>query len=670
MSTVSNFLRRAIKSVIGLIVASAMIISCEAVNGPGGEAVGKGAALSASRGNVGAVILIETEADLADIGIGLPASGDYELADDLVLTNWTPICDPNAGIDTFTGTFDGEGHTITINSFDSGAVSGTYLGIFAVADGATFSDLTVDVEAGTVTPVTSQYVGGLVAYATGATFDGITVTGALDVNVSTKTDLDVGLVAGYAETGSTFTGTDIEAGLNVQYSSGGNTNVNAGGIAGYLVNSYVDGAFVDGRFNVNANMPYEYTGTNPPGNGVSLGGAAGYAANTSFDDVTVGARTTVSAISAYTPVYIGGVVGNGFIVTVTDSESAAVISGNGPGYNTSGGGVAGYLVQSSVDNSSASGNITLNGTWGGDEDSLWQIYAGGLVGYSGGTTDGNGTITSSGASGNVIANAPYPYAGGLVGYNYGFNDFTSAEARLNYYRYHDTKGVTVTYNGGLITRSYATGNATANSTPGSNGLPYAGGLAGYSSIPTAKGSPNIENCYATGDATVTTNSKYGWAGGLLGANAQGSIVSKCYALGNVSVKVGSNELPFPQDGTNPGAAGGGIAGVNYYTDASSGLDPIIEHSVALNALITGSAPYGVPYLLHRVAGDLGTVAFGQGELLDNSATSTMVISPEWDPEIGPDLRDGASIGPGQAAFDGWDFTNVWTKGADGYPALR
>jgi hypothetical protein len=653
-----------------LIVASAMIISCEAVNGPGGEAAGKAAALSASRGNVRATYHIQTIKDLINVDNDL--TGNYILDNSLTLTGWFPLADPDATLPPFTGTFDGQGNTITISSFDTGTVAnGTYLGIFATSNGAAFSDLTVDIETGPVGPTSAQYVGGLVAYATGTSFADITVNGVLSVAASTSSDFDAGLAAGYAEAGSTFIDASVTAGLNVQYGSGSYTNVNAGGIVGYITDSELFDASVDGRFNVNANMPYTYTGTNPPGNGVSLGGAAGYAANTSFDSVTVGAKTTVSAVSAYTPVYIGGVVGCGLTVTVTSNESAAVISGNGPGYNTSGGGVAGYLVQSRVDNSSASGNITLNATWDGSAYDVWQIYAGGLVGYSGGTTNGNGTIVSSGATGNVTATTPYPYAGGLVGYNYGFNDFSSAEARLNYYRYHDAKGVTVTYNGSKITRSYATGNAVALSTPGSNGLPCAGGLAGYSSIPTADGSANIENCYATGNATVTTDSAYGWAGGLLGGNAQGSIVSKCYAIGNVFVTVGSNELVFPQPGINPGAAGGGIAGVNYYTDATSGQAALVEHSVALNALITGSAPYGVPYLLHRVVGDLGNPdPYGAGTLLDNDAISTMVISPVWNPEIGPALRDGANIGPGQAEFDGWDFTNVWTKGADGYPALR
>jgi hypothetical protein len=606
-----TFLRKF--ATIGAFIAiGALIFSgCEAVTGSDGDSSAGVLSRSASRAAVGQPTPITNQSDLADIEAD-PA-GEYILANDITLTGWIPICGPYTGIDPFTGSLDGDGFTITVSSFDSGAVSGSqYLGIFQQSEPrASFSDLTVNIAAGAVGPVNNaQYVGGLVAQATGTSFTDITVTGVLSVAASTKTDFDVGLVTGYAGSGSSFIDTSIRAGLNVRYNSTETNNVNAGGIAGYITDSKVVGASVDGQFTVNANMPYEYTLTTPAGNGVSLGGVAGYALNADINVVTVGARTAVSAVSAQTPVYTGGVVGLGLPVTIRNAESNAVVSGDGPGYNTSGGGVAGYIVQSTVTESSASGEITLNGTWDGTVNTLWQIYAGGLVGYSGGTETAGSVIDHSHATGIVTATAPYPYAGGLVGYNYGFNDFTSAEARLNYYRYHDTKGVTAVFSGGKIIRSYATGNATANSTPGSNGLPYAGGLAGYSSIYTADGSANIENCYATGTVTATTGSKYGWAGGLVGANAQGSIVSRCYASGNVYVTVGDQELPYPQPGINPGAAGGGIAGVNYYPDTTSKLTALVEHSVAFNALIQGTVTAGdTPYLLHRVVGDLGATGY-------------------------------------------------------------
>jgi hypothetical protein len=643
--------------VLAAILVVALIGSCQGVTDPdigGASGVPAGAQLSASAVKAYPnATLITDQAGLA--AINNDPAGTYVLGASFAVTDWVPICNPTSQIlpaNPFSGILAGNGYTITIDSFDSGAVSSEYfLGIFAISEGALFTDLTVDIAAGAVGPASAQYVGGLVAAVIGTTFNGITVTGALDVSVATGDDFNVGLVTGYALEGSTFTGTTVSADLAVQYSNvtTTTTSVNAGGITGGIADSTLIDANIDGRFTVKANMPYYYDPT--PGNGAALGGAAGYAENTDFDSVTVGLRTTVSAVSAQSPVFIGGVVGRGLAISIERNKSAAVVSGDGPNYNTSGGGVGGYLVHSTVTDSSASGGITLNATWDGGEYNLWQIYAGGLIGYSGGNLDGNSVITQSHATGNVTATSPYPYAGGLVGYNYGYSVFSSPEARRQSY-YDKSVTATTTYNGSVITNSYATGSATATSTLGSNGLPYAGGLAAYSSIPTASRDPNIEKSYATGNATVTTDSKYGWAGGLLGGNAQGSLVVNSYASGDVFVTVGSNELPYPQDGINPGAAGGGIVGVNYFTDVTSGLTAVIQDSVAFNGHITGSAPTGVPYLLHRVAGDLGDPAFGEGILIDNDGRNGMDITPVWTPEIGPDLRDGASFG------------------TDGYPALR
>ncbi|MDR2343924.1 MAG: hypothetical protein LBD86_05275 [Spirochaetaceae bacterium] len=682
MKSFSKLKGQALKrATLGLLIAVwALVFSgCEDLtNGNGGLA--EQAALSASRVSVGQTP-IYTQQDLADIE--LAPTDNYVLANDLTLTGWTPICGPYTGVVPFSGKLNGAGYTITIDSYDTGALaSSDYLGIFAETSGATINNLTVNLAAGIVNTA-AQYVGGLVGHATGTAFDTITVNGSLDVvssNVAaTVTNgFNVGLVAGYAEAGTGFGNITIAANLKVVYTNEKAAYMNAGGVVGYLVGSRVGNVSVDGQFTANADMPPDPTYVED--NGLRLGGVAGYAEESGFNEVTidtstaVNASTIVYAISLQTYAQVGGAVGRGLNVNINNTASSANIIGNGYGYNTSAGGVAGYIQQSTVTDASASSNITLSAAWDGTVNTLWQIYAGGLVGYSGGrdgTSSGGGSvIETSYATGAVSATSPYPYAGGLVGYNYGYNDFTGTPAE--YAKFIAAGGVTVTYSGSRITQSYATGNVQATAT--ANGLPYAGGLAGYSSIPTATTdpAPNIENCYATGDATVTTNSEYGWAGGLIGANAQGSVVSKCYATGNVSVTVGSNPLPYDQPGANPGAAGGGIAGVNYYIDATSKIPPLVTRSVALNERITGTVTSGLtPYLLHRVVGDLGAPnTYGLGILDDNYGKRDMVISPVWIPDIGPNELDGESIGEGPAAFDGWDFGAIWVIGADGYPVLR
>jgi hypothetical protein len=443
-----------------------------------------------------------------------------------------------------------------------------------------------------------------------------------------------------------------------------------------MVNSKMGGATIDGLFTLTADMPYDYV----PDNSARFGGAAGYAEQAGFDGVTVDASAAVNANSQQTQVYVGGVVGKGLTVTITGANSSAVITGNGYGYNTSAGGVAGYIQQSAVSESSASGAVTLGARWDGTLNSIWQIYAGGLVGYSGGTANGGSSITQSHATGAVSATSTYPYAGGLVGYNYGYNDFSGSPAE--YAEFLAAGGVSATSNGGQITRSYATGNVQAISISGTNGLPYAGGLVGYSSIPAIQDTkivPNIENCYAKGNVIATTDSMFAWAGGLLGANAQGSLVSKTYAIGTVDVKAGINKLPYDQPGTIPGAAGGGIVGMNYYVDVTSGKAPLVTLSVGLNTLILGSSQDTsvAPYLLQRVAGSLGpNNPLYLGTLINNFGNDSMLIVPVWNQDIGPNGLDGdnSAAQPPQSFFVAaplnWDFGGIWTMGADGYPALR
>jgi hypothetical protein len=640
--------KRITSVLIGLTVAFAMVFSaCDSVtNDNGGPAeLSELLALSVSGAKVGQTVITDQDGLAA---IERDPSGNYELGASFAVTNWIPICGPYTGTDPFTGALDGKGYTITINSFDPTAL-GSNIGIFQTTQGATIINLTVD---GSLDVTT-------------------TATGATPVNI--------GLVAGSASAGTRFGNITINGDLKVLYNGPALGVVNAGGIAGYLSNCALSTAFIDGLFALIADMPYTYS----LDNGVRLGGAAGYADNNaSFYEITVDASTAVNADTTNNPVYVGGVLGKGLTVTITGNTSYAVVTGNGPGYNTSAGGIAGYIQQSTVATSSAFGEVTLGAAWESGSYDYWQVYAGGLVGYSGGTdsgTSGGGSVIDhSHACGAVSANAPYPYAGGLVGYNYGYNDFSGTPAE--YAKFVAAGGVTVTYNGSKITESYATGNVQATAT--ANGLPYAGGLAGYSSIPTVDTNaraPNIENCYAKGNVIATSGGKYAWAGGLIGANAQGSIVSKTYAIGTVDVKVGTNDLPYSQPGINPGAAGGGIAGVNYYVDATSTLQPRVEFSVGLNALIYGtSADTSVaPYLLQRVVGDLGqNDPLYLGKLDDNYGNNAMSILPTWNQDIRLDGLDGdsATAQPAQSFYSStplnWNFSSIWTMDPTGYPALQ
>jgi hypothetical protein len=689
------------QSALCLLASMAIFAACQNPNTVGDPSYGDTDSLAAARNfqRVPNATPISTQSDLANIGVGFPANGDFFLTTNLSLTNWTPVCDPTAGFRPFTGTFDGAGYSITIGDFNPTALgNNTYLGIFATtASSALIQNLTVYLVPGSIT-TPAQYIAGVVGSSQSTTFKDVAVGGVnLNVTANGAANPSIGGITGQA-LGDTFIGDATTGSISVTINSTGTSNSALGGIAGAadsttqfsgisatadLTASYPadtaadnDNSFyvggvagdsegavytdikVGGSIKVNAGMPFngDYTNFNL----LAVGGIIGYANGGSITDSASSAAIT--AESDNTVSVAGGLVGRG-ATTSTASSALLITNGVGTGSVTSTGGqtatsaagIAGYVTNTTITNShTTAGTITASAPSGAGAYDVYQAYAGGLVGYSGNLS----TITLSSSTGqNVVANnAAYPYSGGLVAYQYGYNDFTNPPS-----------------NGSVTTQSYSTNTVTA--TASTNGLPYAGGLAAYSSIIGSL----IENSFATGTVTAATTGNSAWAGGLVGANAQGSVVSKSYATGNVYVTAGTADLPYgPQPGAEVGAAGGGIAGTNYFsgTSATAPTTTIVQYCVALNSLIDGSASTGIT-LLHRVAGSLGvidpTYDAGLGTLINNDANVNMLVTPGWNPDIGPNQVDGADIYPtvGQPIYTAlnWDFATIWVMNGI-YPVLQ
>jgi hypothetical protein len=581
---------------VGFIAIGAMnLTACDSV-ASGNRTNPSG--IQEARGSVGDPIEIYDQDDLADIGVTYPADGDFILMDSFSLANWTPITESTP----FTGTFDGNGGTITVSSF--GTLSSQYIGIFATS-GATaeFSNLTIILNAPDPEYNEARYVGGLVGYAEDTSFDTITVIGSLAVSTEIPPPPP-----------------PSRPNLALLPTAEPTDGFNVGGVAGYASQSTVS---------VNPLQP--------------------------FTSITNYANITATSLS--TAVFVGGVVGFANNSSIVSSVNSGNITGNGPGYNTSAGGIAGYIQSTTVSDSSSVGIIDLTGLGVVfDYTDTWQIYAGGLVGYSGGNAARNGgsLIERSCATGNVTAYAPYPYAGGLVGYNYG------------YMAYPDPN-----YNGSTVSQSYATGNVTATAQHDPNNrkgtIPYAGGLVGYSSVIDSR----IEDSYATGNASATTDGPYAWVGGIVGGNASDSVVNHTYATGNVNSTTGKLPADYAVTNAVEGPAGGGIAGVNYST-----VNSTVSNSVALNKLInTNNAAMAQPTdVARRVVGSLGAAA-PLGVLSNNLANDGMTVNTyvTTGPIPGPNLRDGnnTSLPPPQADYDNlhWDFVNVWNYNG-GYPTLQ
>jgi hypothetical protein len=378
------------------------------------------------------------------------------------------------------------------------------------------------------------------------------------------------------------------------------------------------------------------------------GGIFGFTKGAVIRNVKV-AGTIVKQGGPGATVQVGGIAGHAENTAITSCVSGADMTITAHGYNSSAGGIAGFMLENSrVTNCSASGSITLLSD---DEEPLYIILtAGGIAGYSGTGTAGEGASgcvisRCSYTGGTVSAKGRFPYAGGIAGYN---------------------------YTGAKISECYASGNVTAT---GEN-LPYAGGIAGYNSGDAEGGSivALIENSYAGVTVTAVSASPYALAGGITGANANNAVVSKCYALGDVTAQVtgGSGAGAGGSLGVPAAANAGGIAGAQYYES------PVIEYCAALNASLAGEdSGTGAAWNIYRIAGSEEGGEAEHPRWLNNAASEEMDISLGGSPRSAvaeADGKDGADCdaAPLQAFYQttlGWDFTAVWKMG-NGYPALQ
>ena len=319
-------------------------------------------------------------------------SAHYILTEDIDLTgvDFTPIGNADSG--AFTGSFDGNGHTISnLNVF-----SGKYAGLFGCNEGViqnvTLSEIYV---------YGTRYLGGVVAENTalGVVSDCVVQSGVVESDGGINS-IHAGGICG---TNSGELSGSFENGASVTVSND-SASAFAGGILGYSAASLEMNAAVN-TGNVSSDS---YSG-----------GLVGYGSG----DVTVtDSYNTGNVSSAYD--YSGGLVGYGYYtVTVSNSYNTGNVSGD---YS---GGLVGYGNSTvTVSNSYNTGNVS------GDDDS------GGLVGYGRSSV----TVTDSYNTGNVSGDN---YSGGLVGY--GRSSVTVSNS-------YNTGNVSGDYSGGLLGYGYST----------------------------------------------------------------------------------------------------------------------------------------------------------------------------------------------------------------------
>ncbi len=400
--------------------------------------------------------------------------------------------DSDFGVLGFRGTFNGQGHTISNINLE--AVEDNNVGLFAVANEATFQNLTIS---GAVSG--NWCVGGLVGRATNTSFSNI--LSEVDVTASYST----GGIVGCWEASSGASSMTNSTGL-------GEVNTNehyTGGLIGYLETNNAATATVNNNY---------FNGT-INASGWAVGGIIGYAELENTSTLTVTDNTT-NGVQSPDSQAVGGIIGH---IEVYDTASASIesniVTGDvAGGYYT--GGFIGYAYNDSdgddealsVRNSHMTANVSsgshsVGGIVGYAEDiyvyrssSTGNIYsgdeqAGGIIGES-----YENTIVESYSAGNIETDGDL--AGGLTGRNGEtiiLRSYSTANVTGN-----NRVGGLVGASGGDIIDSYARGNVTGNSQVGG----IAGRCGGY-----------ITNSYATG--LVTGNSS---RGGVLGSNQGCTIV--------------------------------------------------------------------------------------------------------------------------------------------------
>jgi phosphotransferase system IIA component len=529
-------------------------------------------------------------------GINGNLSGHYALGaniDATATSGWnsgkgfTPIGTTSST--SFTGVFDGLGHTIT--------------------------NLTVD--------QTTSNAAGLFGYISSTGI--VRNVGMVGVNLTTVTGYD-GAIAD----------TNNGAIFNV-YSTGTVT----GGLAGGLVGSNSSTGTITNSFS---------SSTVSPGTGSAAGGLVGdnlgaitssYASGSVSGPGEIGGlvgenmgATTGTITNSYATGnvsgtgYVGGLVGSN-VGTIDNSHATGVVTGETSTHSVDAGGLVG-LSSGNISSSYATGAVGFSGTGA-------NVFLGGLVGSQ------NATISNSYATGNVSGTIE---VGGLVALNDGSIINSHAQGSVsgtgnsvgglvgdnnggaiaNSYATGNVSGNEL-YNGGLvglnlggtITNSYATGSVTGPTTNSS----VMGGLVGWND-----NGGSIIDSYATG-AVTGSGSTYG---GLVGFN-YGSKISNSYATGNVSA-ARADVGGLVGENTKDGSVAGTITS-SYSTGTVSGttnLGGLVGYNSAGTTAITTSFWNTTTSGLSTSAGGTGmTTAQMQTQANFTSATSANGnVNPGWD----------------------------------------
>lgn len=485
---------------------------------------------------------------------------------DIIINNngyygFSPVGD---GSTPFTGTLDGNGYTISnIWIFRKTQPN---VGIFGYTNGATISNLNI---------TNSNIVGG---EGTGA------LVGQIEAGTVSNISLINNMVRTYlAYRGGGLTGRLGTGAVATNITNTGGTVHGSGNVIGGLVGYMSDATLQNSSSSANVDGGY------------NIGGAIGEMNNATSTNVHVSGNVDAHRseyVVMKTGYYSGGFVGYMSQSYIASSSASGDVATTGE-YS---GGFAGYTYLVNIVNSSSTGDVTASVFTNEVPQTFTPIYIGGFVGQA----SGSSVFTGASSAGNVTGVGSY--TGGFAGYSGCQTVFTRSFATGNVNSVGD-------YTGGFVgaascgqpsitfSQTFSSGNVT-----GSN---YTGGFAG--SITRSV----VTNAYAS--STVLGNN---YTGGFAG-NITGGSTSKVYARTTTS-STGDTSI-------------GAFAG---YFDSSNNVSNSFWNTNLTNPALgcsDGSSCIGVT----------------------GTSTSVMTISPTF-------------------VNAGYNFQNIWGMGGDndGYPFFQ
>lgn len=398
---------------------------------------------------------------------------DIDLA---IYDKWVPI----GWNETFVGTYNGDGYTISNINIEMSDIGYEHVGLFGRVEG-TLENINIVGGSINVTGTTSMAVGSIVGYLENSVLQNCSSSANVSASSSDGSS-SIGGILGRAEQVVTISDCDYSGKLTC-----GGHNPRVGGIVGYMYHS---------THVINC----ENTGDiQAQGEYVIVGGIAGYTYLSSLDMHSISSsRNTgdINVLNNTSSMHTGGIIGKAQHVDITNCKNLGNIFVDAPGGSAYEGGIVGYSSESvSITDCANRAGIVV-------ENSVSVVYSGGIVGgvWSG---DAQFAISQSYNTGDISIISPENWVctGGIVGDN----------------------------SSGSISECYNTGNLTVESPENSS---YIGGILGKKTGSTY--TLSITDCF-NGGTLVGQGTTRG--GGIFGYGvSNNTTISNCYNVGAINVE--------------------------------------------------------------------------------------------------------------------------------------